>query len=126
MISRNALQHKEEIFRLLQLSYPNMRRRMSESVFERRFEPNRCLYIAEEGRVISTLQTHRAGMMFMGRCLEVCLIDQIATHPDYRRRHKMSELMEAALKTASVLYQVKNGETAPFAQSPETIPMIGY
>ena len=39
MISRNALQHKEEIFRLLQLSYPNMRRRMSESVFERRFEP---------------------------------------------------------------------------------------
>ena len=25
MISRNALQHKEEIFRLLQLSYPNMR-----------------------------------------------------------------------------------------------------
>ena len=36
------------------------------------------------------------------------------------------ELMEAALKTASVLYQVKNGETAPFAQSPETIPMIGY
>lgn len=97
MISRNALQHKEEIFRLLQLSYPNMRRRMSESVFERRFEPNRCLYIAEEGRVVSTLQTHRAGMMFMGRCLEVCLIDQIATHPDYRRRHKMSELMEAAL-----------------------------
>ena len=97
MISRNALQHKEEIFRLLQRSYPNMRRRMSESVFERRFEPKRCLYIAEEGRVISTLQTHRAGMMFMGRCLEVCLIDQISTHPDYRRRHKMSELMEAAL-----------------------------
>lgn len=29
MISRNALQHKEEIFRLLQLSYPNMRRRMN-------------------------------------------------------------------------------------------------
>lgn len=36
------------------------------------------------------------------------------------------ELMEAVLQSASVLYQVKNGEVAPSEEMPKTIPMIGY
>ena len=36
------------------------------------------------------------------------------------------ELMEAALQTGKVLYEVKNGEKAAFEQLPVSIPMIGY
>lgn len=36
------------------------------------------------------------------------------------------ELMEAAYETSRVLYQVKNGEKAPFDRLPKPIPMIGY
>ncbi|MGI5899688.1 MAG: hypothetical protein ACOX8S_07160 [Christensenellales bacterium] len=36
------------------------------------------------------------------------------------------ELIEAAKKTSAVLYQVKNGEMAPYDQIPKSIPMIGY
>lgn len=36
------------------------------------------------------------------------------------------ELMEAAYASSKVLYQVKNGERAPYGQRPEEIPMIGY
>lgn len=36
------------------------------------------------------------------------------------------ELLTAARNTSEVLYQVKNGEIAPFNQTPNMIPMIGY
>ena len=36
------------------------------------------------------------------------------------------ELVAAAKETAAVLYAVKNGETAPYARIPQSIPMIGY
>ncbi len=122
MISRNAAQYRDEIFRLLELSYPNMRRRMLEAMFDRRFEPKRCMFIVDNGRVVSTLQTHRAAMMFMGRCLEVCLIDQVATHPDYRRRHKMSELMEAALDES----QHNQLFTLIYAMNPRLFERYGF
>jgi len=36
------------------------------------------------------------------------------------------ELMEAVYASSKVLYQVKNGERAPYGQKPREIPMIGY
>lgn len=40
--------------------------------------------------------------------------------------HPYPELMAAVRQTSEVLYRVKNGETAPYDQKPEAIPMIGY
>ncbi len=74
---------------------------MLETNFHSRFDPDHCLYIAEDGKVIATLQMIRAQLQFHGYCLEVSLFDQIATLPDYRRRHKMHDLLQAALDEAS-------------------------
>lgn len=101
MINRGAWQCETEIFHLLETAYPNMHRRMLETSFKRRFDPERCLYIAEDGKVIATLQTVVAQMQFRGYRLEVSLFDSIATLPDYRRRHKMRTLLQAALDEAS-------------------------
>ena len=101
MISRGAREREAEIFQLLEKSYPNMPRRLLESLFRHRFDPQRCLYIAQDGKVIATLQMTIAQMRFRGYCLEVAYFDQIATAPDYRRRHKMRELLQAANDEAS-------------------------
>ena len=101
MISRGAREREAEIFQLLEKSYPNMPRRLLESLFRHRFDPQRCLYIAQDGKVIATLQMTIAQMRFRGYCLEVACFDQIATAPDYRRRHKMRELLQAANDEAS-------------------------
>jgi hypothetical protein len=36
------------------------------------------------------------------------------------------ELLSAALETSKIVYQVKNGEIAPYDRMPKAIPMIGY
>ena len=36
------------------------------------------------------------------------------------------ELVEAALETSKILYEVKNGEVDPYHRHPKSIPMIGY
>lgn len=101
MINRGARGQEAEIFHLLEIAYPNIHRRMLETNFHSRFDPDHCLYIAEDGKVIATLQMIRAQLQFHGYCLEVSLFDQIATLPDYRRRHKMHDLLQAALDEAS-------------------------
>lgn len=100
MVERNATQVKEDIFRLLEISYPNMRQKLLRTTFDKHFAAEDCLYVSEDERVVSTLQIHTACIRFLRHCLEVSIFDQIATHPDYRRRHKMSELMEAAMDEA--------------------------
>ncbi len=101
MIYRGAWQCETEIFHLLETAYPNMHQRMLETTFQRRFDPARCLYIAEDGKVIATLQMIVATMQFRNYRLEVSVFDQIATLPDYRRRHHMRSLLQAALDEAS-------------------------
>ena len=110
MISRGAREREAEIFQLLEKSYPNMPRRLLESLFRHRFDPQRCLYIAQDGKVIATLQMTIAQMRFRGYCLEVACFDQIATAPDYRRRHKLRELLQAANDEAShnQLFSLRN------------------
>lgn len=101
MISRDAREREAEIFQLLEKSYPNLHRRLLASVFHHRFDPQRCLYIAQDGKVVATLQMTIAQLRFRGYCLEVAFYDQIATAPDYRRRHMMRDLVQAANDEAS-------------------------
>ena len=101
MIVRGALGKESDIFHLLEVSYPNMHQRLLETTFQKRFDPQHCLYIAEDGKIISTLQVRTAQFRFRGYLLEVSVFDQIATLPDYRRRHKMRTLLQAAMDEAA-------------------------
>ncbi len=101
MIHTGAWECEAEIFQLLEIAYPNMHQRQLAAAFRRRFDPARCLYTTQDGKVIATLQTICAQMSFRGYRLEVSLFDQIATLPDYRRRHCMRDLLHAAIDEAS-------------------------
>ena len=67
MIVRGALGKESDIFHLLEVSYPNMHQRLLETTFQKRFDPQHCLYIAEDGKIISTLQVRTAQFLSLIR-----------------------------------------------------------
>lgn len=104
--------------------------------FQKIYKPENCLYIAENGAIISAVYMLPYTMTWYGNVLPVGYIYAAATHPDYRNRGVMRKLLEQAFwkmkergDFLTVLipaepwlfgYYEKSGYVASFSYSTET------
>lgn len=101
MIKEAKVSDKQEIYELWKSAYPTKNRNYFNFYFKNVFDDGSCLYIQQDGKIISSLQINEHDMMFHGRKLKISYIVGTATLPDYRRRGHMRHLMESALDEAN-------------------------
>lgn len=101
MIEEAGIQEKAEIYELWKSAYPTRSRNYFNFYFKHIFDDGTCIYLKQDGKIISSIQMNEHIMMLMGRKLEVSYLLGVATLPDYRRRGHMRHLMQAMLDEAS-------------------------
>lgn len=101
MIKEASVSDKTEIYELWKSAFPTRSRNYLNFYFKYVFDEGKCIYLLQDGKIISSLQINEHILMFQGRKLEVSYFLGVATLPDYRRRGHMRHLMNMALDEAS-------------------------
>lgn len=101
MIKEANISNKTEIYELWKSAFPTRSRNYLNFYFKHVFDEGKCIYLQQDGKIISSLQINDHILMFQGRKLEVSYFLGVATLPDYRRRGHMRYLMNMALDEVS-------------------------
>lgn len=100
MIKEAQLANKAEIYELWKSAFPTKSRAYLNFYFKEVFDEGVCIFLEQDGKIISSMQMNEHILFFHGRKLEVSYFLGVATLPDYRRRGHMRHLMETALDEA--------------------------
>jgi predicted acetyltransferase len=95
---------KEELAQLWQLCFGDPMKYI-EHFFERRFDPSKTLVYLSDQRIVSVVYMLPASMYLENRYEPVQYIYAVCTHPDYRKRGIMEQMMEYACGEAAAAGQ---------------------
>ncbi|MBW9212455.1 MULTISPECIES: GNAT family N-acetyltransferase [Terrabacteria group] len=97
MIQRALSSQTEEIKQLWNLCFKQEDSRYTEYYFKYLFQAEHCYVVVEDGKVVSSLIRAPHNLVLHGQVLRTSMILGVCTHPSYRHRGYMKQLMDITL-----------------------------
>ncbi len=97
MIVKAVQEDLPELKALWKVCFPKADPSYLEHFAKYKWDPDSCYIAREDGRIAAVLCRNRHSVMFNGKVLSASMIVGVATHPDYRNRGYMHDLMRTAV-----------------------------
>ncbi len=97
MIIKANADHTEAVRELVRACFPQEDPRYIDFYYKNVYKPESCFLLIEDGRIVSMLCRNIHEIMFNGRVLQASMLTGMCTHPDYRNRGHMHELMNTVI-----------------------------